>query len=74
MALQPDFPNSPYAILDSEAHWFPVERAVRDTAVEKLPPPLVTQLRCLMKEFRDSEYAAESETIESNFGEAEEQP
>lgn len=74
MALQPDFPNSPYAILDSETPWFPVERAVRDTAVEKLPPPLVAQLRCLMKEFRDSEYAAESETIESNFGEAEEQP
>ena len=44
MALHPDFPESPYAILDPAIRWFPADEALRETSAEKLMPPLVPQL------------------------------
>ncbi len=31
MALHPDFPASPYAILDPALRWFPADEALRDS-------------------------------------------
>ena len=31
MALHPDFPGSPYAILEPAIRWFPADEALRDT-------------------------------------------
>jgi len=30
MALSPDFPESPYVILDPAIRWFPADEALRD--------------------------------------------
>lgn len=32
MALHPDFPDSPYAILDPAIRWFPADEALREPA------------------------------------------
>ena len=45
MALHPDFPESPHAILDPAVRWFPADEALRETSAEKLMPPLVAALR-----------------------------
>jgi hypothetical protein len=45
MALHPDFPHSPYAILLPELRWFPAAEELRSTAYEKLLPPLVAKVR-----------------------------
>jgi type III restriction enzyme len=39
MALHPHFPNSPYAILHPDIRWFPADEALRETSMDKLPPP-----------------------------------
>ncbi len=65
MALHKDFPSSPHAILDPEIRWFPADEAFRESGAEKLMPPLVTQLRRKVKEFRDSGYAGATETSRS---------
>jgi len=31
MALHPEFPASPYAILDPDLRWFPADEALRDS-------------------------------------------
>ena len=62
MAIHPDFPDSPYAILDPQVRWFPADEALRERALDKLMPPLVAQLRRKVKTFRDSGYADASET------------
>ena len=62
MALHPDFPDSPHAILDPSVRWFPADEAMRKTGMEKLMPPLVAALRIKVKEFRDSGYVGASET------------
>ena len=33
MDLHRDFPKSPYAILDPDIRWFPVDEALRDTSI-----------------------------------------
>ena len=53
MALHPDFPDSPHAILDPSIRWFPADEELRETSMEKLMPPLVANLRRKVKEFRD---------------------
>ena len=63
MALHPNFPQSPYAILDPAMRWFPADEALRDTSMDKLMPPLVSQLRKKVKEFRDSGYVGARDTI-----------
>ena len=65
MALHPDFPHSPHAILDPEIRWFPADEALRDTTMDKLMPPLVADLRRKVKEFRDSGYVGATGTSRS---------
>lgn len=65
MALHPNFPESPHAILDPEVRWFPADEALRETTMDKLMPPLVAQLRRNVKAFRDSGYVGASETSRS---------
>lgn len=65
MALHPDFPSSPHAVLDPAVRWFPADEALRDTSMEKLMPPLVAALRRKVKEFRDSGYVGATDTSKS---------
>lgn len=65
MALHPDFPKDPYAILDPEVRWFPAEETLRDGGYEKLLPPLVPRLRKLVKEWRDNGYSGASQTTKA---------
>ncbi|WP_022655944.1 DEAD/DEAH box helicase family protein [uncultured Desulfovibrio sp.] len=65
MALHPDFPDSPHAVVDPSVRWFPADEALRDTSMEKIMPPLVATLRRRVKEFRDSGCAGASDTSRS---------
>ena len=65
MALHPNFPGSPYVILDPSIRWFPADEALRETSSEKLMPPLVPQLRKKVKEWRDSGYVGATDTSKS---------
>ncbi len=65
MALHPDFPESPHAILDPSIRWFPADEALRETSMDKLMPPLVAQIRNKVKEFRDGGYVGASDTSRS---------
>ncbi|MEW5424103.1 DEAD/DEAH box helicase family protein [Amorphus sp. 3PC139-8] len=65
MALHPDFPDSPHAILDPAIRWFPADEALRETGMDKLMPPLVAQLRKKVKEFRDGGYVGACDTSKS---------
>jgi len=62
MALHKDFPKSPFDILDPAIRWFPADEALRETAANKLLPPLVPELRKLVKEWRDDNYKGATET------------
>lgn len=65
MAVHPDFPTSPHAILDPAVRWFPADESLRETTQDKLMPPLVATLRKKVKEFRDGGYAGATETSQS---------
>ncbi len=65
MALHKNFPDSPHAILDPDIRWFPADEALRETSMEKLMPPLVSQLRKKVKEFRDGGYVGAADTSKS---------
>lgn len=65
MALHPDFPDSPHAVLDPEVRWLPTAETLRETRPEKLMPPLVAKLRREVKAFRDGGYAGASPTSRS---------
>src|ERR1700722_3168069 len=65
MALHPNFPDSPYAILDPAVRWFPADETLRETSAEKLMPPLVPSLRRKVKEWRDGGYAGATATSKS---------
>ena len=56
MAMHPDFPLSPHAILDPKLRWFPADEAFGDL------PPLVQQLREKVSEWRESNYEGASDT------------
>jgi len=45
MAIHPNFPESPFAILDPAVRWFPADEALRESTSDKLMPPLVPELR-----------------------------
>jgi type III restriction enzyme len=62
MALHPEFPTSPYAPLIPEQRWFPADEALRDTAYEKLLPPLVAKVREEVFAWRAKGYAGASAT------------
>ena len=65
MALHPDFPESPYAIIDPTIRWFPADEALRDTSMDRLMPPLVSNVRRKVKEWRDSGYVGATDTSKS---------
>jgi len=65
MALHPNFPESPYAILDPAMRWFPADEALREASMDKLMPPLVSELRRKVKEWRDSRYVGAADTSKS---------
>ncbi len=62
MALHKDFPSSPFAILDPSIRWIPADEALRETAANKLLPPLVDELRKQVKAWRDEGYKGAAET------------
>jgi type III restriction enzyme len=62
VALHPAFPASPYEVLDPSHRWFPADEALRESAYEKLLPPLVAQVRAEVKAWRDASYAGASTT------------
>ena len=62
MALHPNFPASPHVVLDPEVRWFPADEALRESSYDKLMPPLVHQLRKLVKDWRDTGYKGASDT------------
>lgn len=62
MALHPNFPKNPHQVLDPGIRWFPADEALRETSSAKLLPPLVTDLRKRVKEWRDSDYQGASAT------------
>jgi type III restriction enzyme len=62
MAVHPEFPRSPYAILDPAHRWFPADEALRATAYEKLLPPLVAKVREEVGAWRAAGYAGASPT------------
>jgi type III restriction enzyme len=65
MALHPDFPDDPHAILDPSIRWFPADEALRESSMDKLMPPLVAALRQKVKDFRNGGYAGASDTSRS---------
>ncbi|MFH0907475.1 MAG: DEAD/DEAH box helicase family protein [bacterium] len=62
MALHPEFPESPYVPLVPSHRWFPADEALRNTAYEKLLPPLVAKIRQEVWNWRESGYAGCSPT------------
>ncbi len=65
MALHPDFPASPHAILAPELRWFPADETLRESSTEKLLPPLVAKLRRQVQAFRTGGYAGARPTSTS---------
>jgi type III restriction enzyme len=62
MALHPEFPTSPYVVLEPQLRWFPADESLRDVTMDRLMPPLVAQIRKKVKEFRDGGYIGASDT------------
>jgi type III restriction enzyme len=63
MALHPDFPKSPHAILNPEIRWYPGEELIREKGgLKTLLPPLVHNLRIKVKEWRDNNYEGATDT------------
>ena len=61
MSLPENFPTSPHQVLHPDIRWYPADSSL-ESIKHKLLPPLVTNLRNLVKEFRDSNYSNASET------------
>jgi len=62
MALHKNFPKSPHAILNPEIRWYPGDELIREKGMKTLLPPLVHNLRIMVKEWRDNNYEGASET------------
>ncbi|MFN5029789.1 MAG: DEAD/DEAH box helicase [Burkholderiales bacterium] len=62
MSLHPDFPASPYDVPSLDSRWFPGAEELRNTAYEKLLPPLVANIRDQVKSWRDASYSGASDT------------
>src|SRR6266404_3703719 len=65
MALHPNFPDDPHAILDPAIRWFPADEAYRDKRADQLMPPLVSTLRKQVQAWRDSNYDGATATSQS---------
>jgi len=57
MALHPDFPDSPNAILDPDIRWFPADEALRESNPEKLLPPLAAAIHTIEIGLQPSEFS-----------------
>ncbi|OGB73678.1 type III restriction endonuclease subunit R [candidate division Kazan bacterium RIFCSPHIGHO2_01_FULL_44_14] len=62
MALHPNFPKSPHAILNPDLRWFPADEALREKDYSKLLPPLVAKLRKEVAIWRDKNYEGATDT------------
>ncbi len=62
MALHPDFPESPHAIIDPSVRWLPDQTLLFDLGYEMLLPPLVRKIREQVKTWRDDNYNGATET------------
>ena len=62
MGLHKDFSKSPFEILPPAIRWFPADEDLRESAFDKLMPPLVPELRRQVSEWRKSGYPAASKT------------
>jgi type III restriction enzyme len=62
MAIHPSFPASPYEILNPEHRWFPADEDLRESAYDKLVPPLVNKIRREVKTWRENRYEGASAT------------
>ena len=62
MAIHPAFPTSPYEVLNPEHRWFPADEELRDSAYDKLVPPLVNKIRKEVKTWREDQYKGASAT------------
>jgi type III restriction enzyme len=64
MPLSPEFPISPYAVLDPDIRWYPGDQQEMFTedGYARLLPPLVYKIRKAVKAWRDSGYAGASDT------------
>jgi type III restriction enzyme len=62
MALHPLLPLSPYEPLLADQRWFPAAEELRQTAYEKLLPPLVAKIRQEVQDWRNANYRGASPT------------
>ena len=62
MALHPDFPESPHAIIDPSVRWTPDATQLSLIGTGTLLPPLVQKIRDAVKAWRDDNYKGASET------------
>lgn len=62
MALHPDFPESPYAIVDPKVRWLPDQSLLPGMEYGMLLPPLVHKVREQVKMWRDSNYSGAAQT------------
>lgn len=62
MAIHPNFPISPYSPLLPKERWFPADETLRETAYEKLLPPLVDNVRKEVEAWRNDDYKGASDT------------
>ena len=62
MALHPDFPESPHAVIDPSVRWLPDQAVLPGMTYGMLLPPLVHKIREQVKTWRDNNYNGASET------------
>lgn len=62
MAIHSSFPTSAYDIPAPGSRWFPADEALRESAYEKLLPPLVANIRNEISAWRDQGYPGVSST------------
>lgn len=61
MAISPNFPTDPFAVLDPSVRWYPGSE-IEDIEVGKLIPPLVQKIRQGVHDWRLADYPNISET------------
>ncbi len=62
MALHPDFPESPYAVIEPSVRWLPDPSLLFNMDYGMLLPPLVQKIREQVKTWRDNNYSGASKT------------
>ncbi|MBE2254699.1 MAG: DEAD/DEAH box helicase family protein [Ignavibacteria bacterium] len=65
MALNHNFPKSPYEILNPDIRWFPGEADLYKHGYAHLLPPLVDKIRREVHAWRDNNYSGVSDTSKS---------